>query len=115
MREDSDTPALAFYRYLESCAEWGEKPASESAHVRADAATCDYIAQVLAVDGQPIAKRVVRAAFYGLPVKQAFGVARGTAARIPDLMERDRMLRNYARSHGSHGTHGTHGEDRRSA
>lgn len=91
------TPALTLFWFLEACSRERVKVPSGTKHITCDYMTCTYLAnQVLRDEDHPMSLNVVRRAFEGLPIKQVHGVVMGSAITIPDLMERDSMLRRYA-------------------
>ena len=97
------TSALAWYWTLDCLNFEGKEPMKGSSHIVCDELLCIYLAEFeLVVEGEPLDLRVVRAAFKDLPVKQVFSVVTSTVLKIPDLIERDQMLRRYAAKHRKH-------------
>lgn len=94
----SPSPATLFYQFLEAAAEEGIEPPHGTRHITVDLDLCGYLAEeVLNDDIFQLSLRIVIEAFRGVPVKQAFGVVTGSMAKIDDILERDKFLRNYAR------------------
>lgn len=92
------TSAVAWYWTLDRLDREGKDAMKGSSHIVCDELLCRYLAEFeLAVDEEYVDIRVVRDAFMDLPVKQVFHVVRGTVLKIPDLIERDLMLRRYAK------------------
>lgn len=95
----SPSAATLFYQFLQAAVEEGIDPLPKgSAAVVVDLDLCGYLAEeVLNDEDTPMNLRVVMNALRGLPVKTAFGISEDIRVSVPDIMERDRYLRNYAR------------------
>lgn len=103
-----ESAAVLFYKFLLACHHQGLTPPKGSAYVVADEALIDHLCYTVVGPTTPghqtVKREVVASAFLGLPVKQVFGVVRGTVLKIPEVEERDLMLRRYARKRSARAT-----------